>query len=295
MSSNSSSSSAAEYLFNCETSVLSQTIFATFFISYIFLLPLFIFVLWQLSHSGSATGETRDSDVFTFQLVFLQIFRVAAIIIYCYGTFSDSLIGITMGYNVFSSIAPGETMFHVLICMERYLAVVHPVTYRGLRQTGGVRIRNICIGCVWMLCLVVSSASVNHIVNIIATFLLLIPASATITFCSISVLFVLIRPRPGEVGGIRERVNGAKQKAFYTILVILATLMVRFLSYLVYTIIFALLRVKTNDPCLYFWSVSWFSLPSILVLPLLYLHRIGKLPGCGHSTAGLIRKLQHNV
>lgn len=295
MSSNSSFSSAGQYLVSCKISVVSQAVFMSFFFSYIFFLPLFIFVLWQLSHRRSASVETRDPDVFTFQIVLLQIFGVVAILIFCYGAFSHSTIGVTVGYNIFSSIAPGETMFHVLTCLERYLAVVNPVTYRGLRQSGRVRIRNICIGSVWLLCFAVSAASINQLFSIIITFLMLILASVTVTFCSISVLFVLIRPGPGEVGGIHKRMNRTKQKAFYTIVVILTTLIVRFLSYLVYTIIFALLLVKNSDPCLVFWSVNWFSLPSILVLPLLFLHRIGKLPQCRHNSADSIRKLQHTA
>lgn len=290
-----SSSSADQYLVNCNISVLGKTVFTSFFISYIFLLPLFIFVLWQLSRRRSASGETRDSDVFTFQIVLLQIVGVVAILIYCCGAFSNSIISVTVGYNIFASIAPGETMFHVLTCAERYLAVVNPVTYRGLRQSGGVRIRNICIGCVWLLCLAASVASINQLVSIIITFLMLISASVTVTFCSISVLFVLIRPRPGEVGGIHRRLNRAKQKAFYTILVILTTLMIRFLSYLVYTIVYSLLHVTTNDPCLFFWFVNWFSLPSILVLPLLFLQRIGKLPRCRYCSADFSRRLQHTA
>lgn len=297
MSSN-SSSSADQHLGSCKISVLGKTVFTSFFISYIFLLPFFIFVLWQLSRRRSASGETRDSDVFTFQIVLLQIFGVVAILIYCYGAFFNSIISVTVGYNIFASMAPGETMFHVLTCAERYLAVVNPVTYRGLRQSGGVRIRNICIGCVWLLCLLVyagSAASINQLVSIIITFLMLISASVTVTFCSISVLFVLIRPGPGEVGGIHKRLNRAKQKAFYTILVILTTLILRFLSYLVYTIVFSLVHVTTNDPCLFFWFVNWFSLPSILVLPLLFLQRIGKLPGCRYSSADFSRRLQHTA
>lgn len=274
----SNSSSADQYLVNCKPSLVSMAVFTSFFISYIAFFPLFIYVLWQLSHRRSPSGETKDSDVFTFHIILLQIFGVAAILIYCYGAFSYSPILITVGYNIFSSLAPGETMFHVLTCFERYLAVAKPVTYRRLQQSGGVRRRNICIGFVWLFCCALSPTIKEELFRVIITFLMLIFASVTVTFCSISVLLVLIRLRPGEVGGIQRRVNRTKQKAFYTIVIILATLIGRFLSYLVYTIFFTLLLEKNSEPCLVFWSVNWFSLPSILVLPLLFLHRIGKLP-----------------
>lgn len=277
----------------CQISVLNRAVFTAFFISYSLFLPLFIFVLWQLSHRRSSAVETREADVFTFYIVLLQSVGVVAISVFCYGTFCDSEVALLMGFHIYSSIAPGETMFHVLTCVERYLAVVHPITYRGLRQSDGVRIRNISIGCVWLLCLIIIGVCYNELARIILTFLMLVSALAAVTFCSISVLFVMIRPGPGEVGGVSERVNRAKQKAFYTILVIMTTLIIRFLSYLVYAFLSIVLRIKTDDPCLFFWSVNWFSLPSVLVLPLLFLQRVGKLPRCGHSSTGLIRKLQH--
>ncbi|KAJ4926971.1 hypothetical protein JOQ06_014712 [Pogonophryne albipinna] len=40
----------------------------------------------------------------------------------------------------------GESLFHVLTCLERYLAVVRPIIYLRLRNVQGVRIRNISIG-----------------------------------------------------------------------------------------------------------------------------------------------------
>lgn len=292
-SSNSSYAAPGFQLGNCEISVSNRAIFTAFFISYSLFLPLFIFVLWQLSRRRSAGVETRDADVFTFHIVLLQMVGAVAILVYCYGAFCDSEVALLIGYYSYSSIAPGETMFHVLTCVERYLAVVHPITYRGLRQSGGVRIRNISIACVWLLCLTIVGVCYYELARVVLTFLMLFSTLTAVTFCSISVLFVLIRPGPGEVGGVTERVNRAKRKAFYTILVIMTTLIIRFLSYLVYTFLFVLLRKKTDNSCLFFWSVNWFSLPSVLVLPLLYLQRVGKLPRCGCSSTGFIRKLQH--
>lgn len=283
-----SSSSSANVSGQCQVASANLAIFTSFFISYGLLLPLFVFVLWQLSrrHCRSAAVETRDSDVFTLQMVLLQIVGVMAISVYCYGIFSGRALAIQVGYNLYSSLAPGETMLHVLTCVERYLAVVHPVTYRRLTQSGGVRIRNASISCVWLLCAGITCASISSYASIVLTFLLLVLASTGVTYCSVSVLLVLIRPRPGEAGGVRERADRAKHKAFYTIAVIMATLLVRFLSYLVYSLLYMVLQVKAGDQCLFFWSSNWFSMPSVLVLPLLFLQRLGKLPMCGQSCAG---------
>ncbi|KAK2899526.1 hypothetical protein Q8A73_012655 [Channa argus] len=96
------------------------------------------------------------------------------------------------------------TSIHILTCVERYLAIVHPVIYVGLRQSRGVRIRNVSIG--------------------------------------LSVLCVLIRPGPGNMGVNREQ------------------------NYI--------------DWCVVVASGNLVTLPSSSVLPLLFLHRAGKLVCC---------------
>lgn len=51
----------------------------------------------------------------------------------------------------FSSITlPVQVMFHLLTCLECYLAV-HPITYRHLRESHGIKIRNIITVCVWVV------------------------------------------------------------------------------------------------------------------------------------------------
>lgn len=45
----------------------------------------------------------------------------------------------------------GEILFHILTCVERCLAVVHPVPYLRLKNKRGVRIQAVSTGCVWLL------------------------------------------------------------------------------------------------------------------------------------------------
>lgn len=150
----------------------------------------------------------------------------------------------------------------------------------------GVRIRHISIGCVWLICYSVAGLSkISLAFSVIYMFVFLVCASTIVAFCSVSVLLVLLRPGPGEVAECRERVDQTKRRAFYTIMVIMVTLLLRFLSYLVYTTVSIMFLIKTRDPCVIFWSMHWFSIPSILVLPLLFLRQAGKLPTRRHSNA----------
>lgn len=181
----------------------------------------------------------------------------------------------------------GQIFFHLLTCVDRYLAVVYPITYMRLRShSRGVQIRNISAVCVWPLSCALSCLSLlhNRDLPIILAFCLLTASFVVISFCSLSVLCVLIRPRPGERGGDRrQKVDQSKQRAFYTITAIMAVLCLWILGCLV---TFALERSTVLSPsatCMLLQSVGWFSLPSSLLLPVLYLSRAGKLSRCSNQ------------
>ncbi|KAI4799207.1 hypothetical protein KUCAC02_017843 [Chaenocephalus aceratus] len=249
------------------------------------LVPLFIFVLytgfqrWRKRDSAATTSHT---DVFTFHMVALELIGVVGDTVYCYGIYSNHTFLTNVGMNVFSVVSPGQALFHLLSCVKRYLAVVNPVTYLRLRRGGGVRIRNISIGGVWCICFVSTGLDDIRIALIILTFGYLVFSLIVVCFCSISVLFVLIRPGPGEGGGNRERVDQSKRRAFYTIMAIMAALFLRFLSNLVSTSLYISSVLGDCDGISMMWSAFWFTVPSSLVLPLLFLQRAGKLPGCKH-------------
>lgn len=46
-----------------------------------------------------------------------------------------------------SFIISGQSLFHVLTCVDHYLAVVHPISYMHLKESFGIRIRNITTVC----------------------------------------------------------------------------------------------------------------------------------------------------
>lgn len=100
----------------------------------------------------------------------------------------------------------GETMFHILTCVECYIAVIHPVTYRGLKNDHRVRIRNVVISCVWLLCLLLMSLRVpkTNLNRYIPLYYILGFALLVTSFCSLSVLRVLVCPGPGGGAGEME-------------------------------------------------------------------------------------------
>ncbi|XP_078020889.1 uncharacterized protein LOC144459930 [Epinephelus lanceolatus] len=250
------------------------------------LLPLCILVLylglqrWQRQRSTSTAAMTSHSDSFTYHMVAMQLIRVVGCTVCFCAIIWGHVITFYAGYFLRVFTWYGELCFHKLTCVERYLAVVHPVTYLSLRGERGMRIRNISIGCVWLFC--VGAASLITEGNLVSVdFCLMTFSVIVIAFCSLSVLRVLIRPGPGEQGGDRERVDESKQRAFYTIVAILGVLLLKCFGSL-FVVVFHTLGV---NECVILTLVDhWFNLPSSLVLPLLFLHRAGTLACCKNNT-----------
>ena len=286
----SSNSSLHPQLDHCSDS-RNISLFTALFISFILLLPLFILVLymgfqrWRKQRSVATAATMSHSDIFTFNIVALDLISFLGLCFIGYGIRTNEPTVLAVGMYIYLTTPVGQTLFHLLTCVERYLAVVHPITYLELKQSGRIRIRNIVVGCVWLSTFVSQSLFMNNRFNLICfNTLFLVISSSVAYFCSLSVLCVLIRPGPGEKGGNRVQVDQSKQRAFYTIMAITGALTLRFLSNLVITLLSSSPQLSFSDTCLMMWSVLLLNLPSSLVLPLLFLHRAGKLSGCKHNT-----------
>ncbi|KAK2899501.1 hypothetical protein Q8A73_012630 [Channa argus] len=259
----------------------------------IFVLPLASLILhlgyqrWRQQHfnAKTAAAATSHSDIFTYNIVVMEMITVLGCLLYSVGVYNKINMMSTYGFYMFFSTWCVKIHFHALTCVERYLAVVHPVVYLGLKNKGGVRIRNFSIGCVWLMCFVwvVLVSQTILTVRTIIYFCLAGFASVVVCFCCISVLRALRHPSPGEVAASGERVDQMKHRAFVSVMTIMGVLWVGLAGMLVCNAVLVLVTLSEGDVCVIRASAIWFSLPSSFVLPLLYLHRAGKLPGCKQS------------
>eukprot|EP00064_Thunnus_orientalis_P023959 superscaffoldBa00009649_g24223 len=203
-----SSLSLYNILRKCINSTAGSLSITTFTItSILFLLPLCIFILylghqrWRQQRSGTTISH---SDLFTYHMVISELMNILGFTLTCCAVFTDlpemMMPGLYLSYINISA----QMFFHILTCVERYLAVVHPVTYLGLRKARGIRIRNITIGCVWLLCFVTTG--------------------------------------PGEGDRSRQQVHQSKLRAFYTIMAILGVLLLRFSQNILTTVLFTSLE-----------------------------------------------------
>lgn len=248
------------------------------------LIPLSIFVLGlgyqqrQQQHS-----MTSHSDIFTYHTAAIEL-------VWSFGSglfFGGFIAGYQeiegMGYFLVVLSLFGENLFHLLTCMERYLAVVYPIIYRGVKGTHGVRIRNVSTACVWLLSFVWSSFKITNEDPTADTSLFLFPLLLSLvgtSFCSLSVLCVLTHPGPGDRERGKAQVKQSKRKAFLTITAITGVQWFWFLGLLVATALNTSPLILPGVSCVMRTTAQWFNLPSSLVLPLLYLYKAGKLPCC---------------
>ncbi len=288
-SSYSSNSSLDSELFPCSNSIISSLISTAFNITKaVLILPLSILVLYlglQRRRQQRSFTTTSHSDIFTYHAAAMELIWVLGSAFFFCGTSNDLPEMAIVTSCLFSLTFCGETFFHLLTCVERYLAVVHPITYLGLRQSNGVRIRNISIGCVWLLSFVWSGITILDDITstIISLFSLLVFSLVVVSFCSLSVLRVLIRPGPGEGGRDKERVDQSKHRAFFTMMAIMGVLCLWFGGVLVSYALGTSPLLSHSVGCVVRTSAFWLNLPSSLVSPLLYLHRAGKLSCCCYN------------
>lgn len=242
--------------------------------------PLFLFVLylglrrwWQQSHMNHA-------DVLTVHTVVAELIGILGSTIICCGSLTSKeglmLIGIYC-YIAYHFIV---ISFHVLHCVDRYLAVVYPIIYVGLRREKGIRIRNASISFVWLLAF--AEAGISFLIKqyfSIYTSTIVTVNLFIVSFCSCSVLRVLFQPRPGS-----RQFDALKLRAFYTICVVLGVLLLRFGFNICATIILSM-SIDEHTSCVLWMSSFWFGLPSRLVSPLFFIHREGKMC-CRRKTSG---------
>ncbi|XP_036072654.1 uncharacterized protein LOC118600074 [Oryzias melastigma] len=277
MSSNSSTNS----LIICSESRPAVLLFIAFSVSNIFLIPLFIYTLClgvQRCRT-QRSGSTSYLDIFTYNVVVLELLSLVGCCCLCCGALMSVQTLVSAAYAIFSLTSPGQSYFHVLTCVERYVAVVYPVAYRSLRHSG-TRTRTAVAGGIWLPCLVnygldclISPTAVVIKESCFFTLFVII-----VTFCSFSVLMILINPKPGERGGDTNRTDQSKRRAFHVITLIMGVLWLRFLGVLVGAV--ASGETLSHAHCVLAASTSFLTTPGSLVLPLLFLKRAGKMQRC---------------
>lgn len=231
---------------------------------------------WHQQRSISSASAKSHTDILTYHLVVIELFGVVGFI-FCSDEVCCNFDIVIVGYYIWTFSWFGETFFHLLICLERYLAVVHPITYRNLRTERGIIIRNISVGNAWLLCFVGTILIREEIVFIRLISCISFSTLFVISFCTFSVLCILIRPGPGKQWGKRGRLDQSKKKAFITLLSILGGVFLRCLWNITWS---GLNEAVVMNECSLMMFGVWFNAPCTMVIPLLYLQKNGAFACC---------------
>ncbi len=268
----------------CRTSVFSenntifnvlQSIFITtaFSINMVLGLPANCYILW-LSVKEMIQGQS--TKIFNVNGALAEIIFCFAVCFAIAEYFFDCIYCRLPLVFLGQLVLLGRPLFLSCICVERYLGVLHPVTFLKLKPMK-YRIALCAIG--WI---VIISSCVIGTMGDIKFYNFLLPLLLFFFFVKLfsclMVLKALMRPGPGDNVKKRNGVNQDKIKAFWIILVLLIFSTLTYGPIFVSLVLYYILDLKTF---LLSWSISL--LLAILlgfVYPFLYLKRVGKLPFC---------------
>ncbi|XP_030582512.1 G-protein coupled receptor 4-like [Archocentrus centrarchus] len=237
--------------------------------------PCNILVIWQIITKKS---DASTSDTFILSLAILDAY-------FCLMTPIDIVNGLLLddsGIWYFKRFAYGikdlAPFFLVCICLDRYMAVVHPVFFTGIRDN---KIRIGISVVVWALILAYALAKciLGHMpVNDVFSGIILF-AFAMMIFCNISIIWVLRRSVMGK-----EAMHPVKKKALKMVLINLAIIVINYLPPVV-LMPFASYYTTVAFHCQIRVSVFAIMDLSCSIEPLLYITKMEHVEGtcCGKS------------
>ena len=244
--------------------------------------PIFGYVLRLIT-----TGNALASEIFIFniaaaELIFCLCVPVVTTVHLIVAGLQHYVETIVFPYAVIYCSRP---LFHCCICLERYLAVVHPVVflkYKPLRYRLGL------VASVWGGVAAFTGAFYAYLPEfpVSGYNIFLLVTLIVNLFCSLSILHILKRPLPGQGemerrggGGGENDLSGGmcpvKRKAFFVVSVVFLTMLIDQLPFVVMYFLFG--NVKDYVYCVIDSVTMSFSCVCGLVQPLFYLHRAGKL------------------
>ncbi|XP_034403140.1 proteinase-activated receptor 3 [Cyclopterus lumpus] len=176
-------------------------------------IPANLMVLW-LIHKNK--GDSSTSDIFISHLAILDVLfcltpplELANIV---FLTTSSTWYVLRFFYGIKDS----SPLLLSCICLDRYMAVVHPITFTELKDRNH---RAVLAIVVWLITLAYAAAKcVGNIANFDRVFTAMILAAfAFMVFCNISILWAL-----RQSGAGRDEMHPVKKRAFKMVIIILA-------------------------------------------------------------------------
>ncbi|XP_058630009.1 chemokine XC receptor 1-like [Onychostoma macrolepis] len=238
----------------------------------LFSLPIHAYITWLII-MGTASGVA--SEFFNLNLSVCEIGICLGNLVFllsrwflCFKLLNLFLLGLTF---------TGRPLFQCLISVERYLAVVHPVTFLKYKP---LRYRVICCTAIWIIslgsCLVCmyNFSSGNFCAHAWFSSVQLTLLISIQLFCFVAVLRALKQSGPGERRRDRDEENHMKRRAFNLILITTVNMIVLYFPFAITGI--SVIVTADSSSTVWFTSSTCFVLAGF-VQPFLHMRRAGKL------------------
>ncbi|XP_051955272.1 chemokine XC receptor 1-like [Xyrauchen texanus] len=240
-------------------------------IHFLFGLPTHSYIFWLIV-TGRGSGVA--SEFFILNLSVCEFVDCLNSLFLVLSVWFSSLMSAAAFFEGFS--LTGRPLFQCLMCVERYLAVVYPVTFLKYKP---LRYRVICSTAAWTICLcsclvcgfTMVFSSIVHMWFILIQFLL-VPSLQL--FCLSAVLRALKQSGPGERGREKTKDSHVKRRAFHLILITTVSMIIMYIPYT----ISGFLTIVTQQYINAFWLIGLICyVLAGFVQPVLYLHSTGRL------------------
>ncbi len=180
----------------------TSLVICTFSINFIFGVPTHSYILWLII---TGTGSGVASDFFNLNLSVCEI-GICLNSLFCVMYYCTGLsFFISLGWFSLGLLITGRPLFQCLICVERYLAVIHPVIFLKFKP---LRYRVICCTVAWIIiigsCLCFMFASQLKFI-FIYTCTRFISSSSSPSSCFVLWLFSELWSSQDQERGERER------------------------------------------------------------------------------------------
>lgn len=229
---------------------------------------------WILRLVWRSKGVVWSDFVILNQSV-AEIISEIALTIFLSSSLLNKKVVVMISNYLCSTFLVGRPVFQTVFCVERYLAVVHPLVY--LKYTKAPKAKVLFVGLVWLVIMMLGWHTMDSHpkLPLWLFFGIYLGTIVVCSLCSLMILWILKRPKPGD-GNEKEGAYQLKRKAFVAVTVILFTLV---LGYGTVSCVIILRDQLPYDIYCFALGLSWWTLlPSSAIQPYLYLSKINKLP-----------------